>query len=650
MMVFLLYNRENLMVIDFFFQILLAIAFFFGMAGIGFLLLRIFRFRGGNVFLDSGIAYFISLCLYTLGAVSVLFTFPKKILALQLFTFLYIGISFLLLSRFVSKRRVDVFFRVHEHMSLLVIGLLAVFFFFLQIYHTSILDEWLHRPVVKSFTENGVFPLVNPLSPDLDFIHSYHYGTQIVSSALQVLTRVGVSESMDVLKLSYFIAAFVLFYGMLLRWGVRKRMAALGAFFVLFAGSSFFLLDAFSVSHIWRLKWIESEWPLNTPPSFSMAGITWVNIVLSVAFIFFLEQVLKNTKKEAVGQIALLGVLFCGFFLISEIFAILILGFFSLLFLWQIFTESRRKMKALMLACVFFLAIFSGIYATGGIVGHIANDATLFFRNLVFSNAADTGRVEIPRAVSGDNPLVTSEIFSLRGPKHWGYPAEKRILTVLEYPFLYMRNFLLEIFFFAMLAYAVWNKRVRLSVHPILSGVVATGFLLPFFFSTSYGTLNLTKLTAFSLMVLHLIGFVILFRAGSSIRKIVLIPMTVLLVFAVIPGTFLGMNMQWRWISGKGQEQACSQNPLCYKGELTDLLRRFEREHPGLKRVAVDPKNAKKVADLTNSYIYRYDDMRAEYIIDTPEWSKVRSADDEIVLASLVVLGESGKYRILKVK
>ncbi len=650
MMVFLLYNKENLMVIDFFFQIFLAISFFFGMAGIGFLLLRIFRFREGNIFLESGIAYFISLCLYTLGAVSVLFVFSEKILALQFFTLLYIGISFFLLSRSVSKRRRDIFSRVHENMFLLVVGFLAVFFFFLQIHHTSILDEWLHRPVVKSFTENGVFPLVNPLSPDLDFIHSYHYGTQIVSAAIQTLTRVGVSESMDVLKLSYFITAFVLFYGMLLEWGVRKRTATLGAFFVLFAGSSFFLLDAFSVSHIWRLKWIESEWPLNTPPSFSMAGITWVNIVLSVAFIFFLEQVLKNTKKAAAGQIALLGVLFCGFFLISEIFALLILGFFSLFFLWQIFTESRRKMKALMLACVFFLAIFSGIYATGGIVGHIANDAALFFRNLVFSNVADTGRVEIPRAVSGDNPLVTSEIFSLRDPKHWGYPAEKRILTVLEYPFLYIRNFLLEIFFFAMLAYAVWNKRVRLSVHPILLGVVATGFLLPFFFSTSYGTLNLTKLTAFSLMVLHLIGFVILFRAGSSIRKIVLIPMTVLLVFAVIPGTFLGMNMQWRWISGKGQEQACSQNPLCYKGELADLLRRFEREHPGLKRVAVDPKNAKKVVDLTNSYIYRYDDMRAEYIIDTPEWSKVRSVDDEIVLASLVVLGESGEYRILKVK
>lgn len=634
------------MIIDFLIQGVIAAVFFLGIVGVGLLLLRAFRFQDGNIFFDVGVAYFVSLCLYTVGSVSVLFLFPWKITALQVFTILYGATSVFLVFRRLPKNRSTLLCGILENKFFLITGLVAVSLFFLQIYHTSILDEWLHRPVVKSFTENGVFPLVNPLSPDQDFIHAYHYGTQIVSSAIQVLTRIGVSESMDVFKLSYFVAAFVLFYGILLKWIGEKREAVLGAFFALFAGSSFFLLDAFSVSHIWRLKWIESEWPLNVPPAYTLSGITWVNIVLSVAFIFLLEHVTKNLKGEVFRHFALLGVLFAGFFLISEIFALLLLGIFIVVAGWRSVRGSGERMRIATLMGVFLAVVSLGVYYTGGITGAFIENTVSFSRKVV----APSSQLVVADGLSTDEqPQSANSPFSFRAPKDWGYPAEKKILTVLDYPFLYIRNFLLEIFLLALFAYAVQKKKVELFEYPILSSAVAVGFLLPFFFSTSYGTLNLTKLTAFSLMALHLAGFAILFRAG--LKKTILVPMLALFIFAAIPGTLIGTNMQWKWISTKGKEQACSQNPLCYKGEFTDILRKFEKEYPGLKKIVVDQKNAKKVVDLTSSYIYKYGDKRAEYIVDTPELQKYLSEADRNELTEYQnILFESGEYRILRVK
>lgn len=624
------------MLIDFLIQGVLAGLFWGGMVGMGLGILQIYKFRFGNIFFDSGVAYFMSLCLYVIGAVSVLYAFPWKIPALQIFTGTYLLTSWILFSRFVLQKQASLLHRASAHKMFFGIGLLAVLCFFLQIYHTSILDEWLHRPVVKSFVENGIFPMVNPLSPHQDYVHSYHYGTQVASAAIQTLTVAGVSESLDIFKLSYFIAAFVLLYGILLHWIKRDMVAAFGSILVLFSGSSFFLLDSFSVSHIWSFKQLASGWPLNPPTTFSLTGITWINLILSVAFIFFLEQKLRYLKRITILEFIFLGVFFIGFFLISEIFALLVLGVFILAVTWSIIQTSKKKILSLFLISIFLSVIIAGIYLTGGVVGNFVTSTSGFFRQTFLSHEVQPQEISVP------SPL------SLRMPSDWGYPAERKILRVREYPVWYLQSFLLEVCLIILLGCAVYRKQVIWRTYPIFFGTVAIGFLVPFLFSTPYGTLNLAKMTSFSLLVLHVIGFALMMKV--DVKRSIRIFLFILFLFAAIPGILIGTNIQWRWVSHKGKEQSCSQNPLCYTGEFTDLLRKFERDYPGFKKVAVDAKNGKKVVDLTNSYIYGYDDPEAEYIIETPESAKQPSKAEYVKTKPLELLLSSGQYRISRLK
>lgn len=628
------------------------------MLGVGVFVLGLSGYNNRNIVLDLSLAYFLSLCIFTVYATAIVFIFPEKKIALLVGSLLY-GVVSIWIFIWHSKRYLDVFkdqfFKYTRFIVVFSIVTLAVtFLFFLQVYQTSILDEWLHRPIVQSFANTGVFPFINPLDPTGNYIQTYHYGAQLLAVIIQMLSRLDVSSALDVFKLSCFLGTVGLFFGLINLWteDQKKYQSLAATALALFVGSSFFLLDSFTASHIDSFFGFELQpgqrWPINVPLSYVLSGITWVNVPLAIAFVFSVDFLSRdNTGNSTLRKSVSLGIIMVGFFIISELFAVLL----SILYVGFCLIQSRWRsielVQTTLHLIVFCSIILSGVFATGGIVGNAIHQTLNHILTAPIIQQAgnpDAGSVSEKEAVDTKNDSLV--ILSFKAPQEWGYPSEKRILSFVQMPFYYLRSFLLEVCILGLFIYAFIKKKKWFLETPMTAVLMTICLLVPALFSTSFGDLNLAKLLVLGLTLLHLFVFYWLLGNRISVKKWVQAVFLVLFIFGAIPGFLMGLNIQWQLISKKGKEQYCSQNPTCYKGEFTNLLRTFENENPGLKHIQTDQKNAAKIVDLTNSYVYR----RAipgvvEYVIETPESRKVNGDRTEGE-----ILYENGDYKIWRIR
>jgi len=603
------------MVIDFFQQILYTAIFFLGIAGVGMAILKLIKYEPENVFLKVSVAFFISLCLFIITAVLLLFVVSDKLLFLKIFSILYFLASFLVFFYAYRGKAKNIGNFLKSNWLVFSVFLVVIFLFFLQLYHTSILDEWLHRPVVKFFTTNGIFPLQNPLSPGSNFIYTYHYGSEIFSSVIQLISRIGVSESLDIFKLSFFVGGFFLFYGIILRWSNGKKWyAALGAVIVLFCGASFFFVDGFTTGYLHKVKGLEQLWVMNAPFSFGICSITGIGNFLAITFVILIEDLFYRKNNFDMVTFIIFSFLFSGFFLLGELFATISLVGATLVILYKLIKRKVSIKNVLSPILIFIVLFLSGVYFSGGVVGNI-------FVNKWKSVIAEKSNVEISpikieeSVVIPTAPVkVTPKLFSFRNFSDWGYSSENEIMKIWEHPFFYLRNFFLEMILFVVFAWAFTMKKIKFSDHPCLFSLVIVCFAAPFFLSTSWGDLNFYKLTVFGLVLLHLLTFYLFARIES---KKLFIAVLILFVFGTIPGLLNGINIQWRFFSGKGGEVYCSQNPLCYDEDSSKFLIEFEKENLGLKYILNNGgRNVGKIVDLTNSYsvVANDDDLNYDYL------------------------------------
>jgi hypothetical protein len=696
----------SIMVSEFLQQSLCAFLWLFGMGGFGLLLLRFLGYRHENTALTLGLGYFVSVCAYTFLAALLLFTVDRdKIVWLESFSVVYLLLSLLSIAFFAGKkdgrgiivagaRKAYGLARRNRWTSLgvLVVALAAYFSFFLQVYRTSILDEWLHRPIVKSFLQNGAFPLVNPHDPGASFVWTYHYGPQIDVASWSLLTGLGTSESLDLFKLVTFLASSLLFYGLVFRWTGRRILSFAGSLAVLFCGSSFFLLDSFTLSHIEKVDWIGRSWGVNAPLSYGLTGINGVHIPIAVTFLYLIETVFRRSGYFSAIPMFLMGLLLAGFFLIGELFAVIILGFFGLNVLFSLAMEDRSFFQLLKACCFFVATLFLiawGIYRTGGVVGGILSQnqqlfwgvnliglcAVLVAVFLLVSVAIRflTGRVGPQRAVlllcavvfvscgvfflSIREGSMLSGLLFLRSPDEWGFPSEKRLIVWSEHPFFYLRTLMLEAAIVGLLAYALVNGKVRWRDRLVWLLAAATGMIAPFVFSSPLGDANLAKTIGLAAVLVHLSFFFIL--GSVRLDRAIFAIFMALFVFGMIPGLLMGPNIQWRWLSSQGGSIYCSQNPDCYKGEKAALLRRFEADYPGLKIVLAKGDDIRKVVDLTNAYVYSspssldkktLEDFGIGYVFLSPELSEGISEENRLHLEAYPVIMRGGDASILKVR
>lgn len=562
-----------MMSVDFLQQLFYAGLFFFGMAGVGYFLLHSFEYTHTNLLLSLGLAYFTSLCLYTALVVVGLFILPDKRMTLLVSTLVYGALSFGILGFLASKeservRSYSIQYKVQIITTSIVLGLTS-FLFFLQIYHTAILDEWLHRPVIQSFVDNGIFPLVNPLDPGSDYIRTYHYGTQVIAAALQLVFRLDVPASLDLLKLSYFIGTFFLFFGLIFAWTKKWYLSLMGAVLVLFSGSSFFFLDSFTASHLISFKgWGLAEgerWPINAALSYILTGITWVNIPLVIAFGVLLEQVaIGLIQRFRLVSILLVSILFSGFYLISELFLAVLLVSLLPYLLYACYRQGQL-LQAFGVTSVVSIFLFIGVYFSGGIIGAVLKDKVeCIIRSgcpvSIQASEVSSSPVAIVKE-SVNLQQSASSLIKFRPMNLWGYPSEKRILVIWDRPWYYVRTLLLESVIVLLLVYAAYKKIYFWKDHPVLFPILAIGLSGPFFFSTVFGNLNFSKLTTASLVLLHLFIFYLIARL--PLRKWFVGVLIVFLFLGSISGLLIGSNIQWQWISNKGKSQFCSQNPVC---------------------------------------------------------------------------------------
>ncbi len=655
------------MLFDFIQQIFLSGLFFLGIAGAGLLVIDSLLLKKENSALRMALAYFFSLCIFTLLCVFGLFIFTDKLGFVAYFTYGYFFVSAIIFGRRLFEGRKITEILKARYVWVLSAFLLAIaFLFFLQIYHTSILDEWLHRPVVNSFVHNGVFPLVNPVSADQDFIYTYHYGVHIIGASLALIFGAETSESLDLFKLANFIGAFLLFYGLLRKWLVSSYWALLSAGATIFVGSSFFLMDTFTTSHLKKIGSLGADWPSNVSLSFGLTGVTSVGALLFFAFFFTFTDVIKNWKKFRLIVPATAGILFSGFMLLGEYYAALALMYmfiFGLVLLWK----KMIDFKSALVAIVLFLAVFIPcLHYSGGLGGAMLNSVSSilsaqlssFSSGVSFSDKAREDELMQAASTTDHGEITASAVmianksaFAFKGISQWGYPSEKRILQFFDKPVYYVRSFLLEALALGLMVWLFFKRKLITSLED--KAVLFTALILvgvPFFITTAFGDLNLAKSVAVGLVLFHLYFVKTLYHMEVRYKKYVVALFVVLFFFGSIPGMVLGSNIQWQWVSSKGRAQYCSQNPLCYEGSLTALLESFERQYPGLKKVAVDRNNTKKVIDLTQSYVYPFGDNRVEYIVDTAELRKSLKDVEREELSSLEAVLERDGNRVLRVK
>lgn len=563
------------MLFDFLQQFLYATIFFFGIAGIGNLVLgRLGYSPRQQSLLNLAIAYFFSLCLYIVVVVAVLFLTPfsDKSTSLILVTVLYGTASFAILGYYLnrSRERLVDFYQSNQRFILIFFAtlLVALFLFFLQTYRTAILDEWLHRPIVSEFISHGIFPLVNPLTQDTNYIQTYHYGTQVVASAIALVFSLDASTALDVFKLSYFLATTFLFFGIIYFWTLKPYLAIAGAVLVVFSGSSFFFLDSFTASHLISFKgWGLSEgehWPINAALSYILTGITWINIPLVIAFGWLSEQLaipfFRRSSKTL--PILILGLVGVGFYLISELFLVVLLVAITPFIVYTACQEKAIK-SLLISGCIVALIVILGIFFSGGVIGKILQSKL----SCLVTSSCQTNVVESDSVVVAPSSVnierAAPGFLILRSPSLWGYPSEKRILVIWDRPWYYLRTLMLELLILVLLAYAGHKKMSIWKEHPILTVILAIGLIGPFFFSTSFLNVNFSKTTTASFVLLHIFIFYLIARL--PLQRWFAGVLIIFLFLGSISGLLIGSNIQWQWLSSKGKSQFCSQNPLCEK-------------------------------------------------------------------------------------
>ncbi len=616
------------MLFAFIVQLFFALIFFGGISGIGIFLLKLFRIEKLNIFLRFALGFFLSLAFYTAFSVLLLFVLPDKLLVLTIFTTIYFFLSFFLFIKWVWNRKGDKkkFFLsfLKEYWAVFTVLFFSLFNFFLEIYKIALLDEWLHRPIVKFFVENGIFPLRNPLSPEQIFIYSYHYGTQIVGSALKLIfPLLTVSESLDVMKLGFFMASFLLFFGIIQQWSSNKFYSLLGATLLIFCGGSFFLFDIFSNSYLREMIYVR---PFNYPLAFSLAGITWINLPISVAFTFFLQELFLKKKNYFNFSLLFLAPLFIGFFLISELFGILMAGLVGFSILLNLIRNKNPKMNILVgLSFLFFLS--TGIFLTGGVI------ANLFKENSGFHN-----------------------LVSFRNFNNWGYPNELNTITRLsQFPMRYFKDFFLEIIILFIITLGLIKRKISLADHPLFFLALPITFLIPFIISISMGDLNLYKLTAFGILVLHLLIF---YYFSLKKRSILFYFLTVMFVLGSIPAVLFDFKIQFG-SSDIDKGLRCAQNDLCYDQNIVGIFKDFEKNNPGLKNILVSPNDSPYVVDLSNSFAINnlgllsskesLQKSNVQYIFDSPDLESLLDKNSLEELKKYEKIEETGNYKILKV-
>jgi len=611
---------------DFFAQFFFGMVFFAGIFGAGLLILKLFKIETTNFFLEASLAFFTSLTLFTTLSVSLLFLLPDKRATLAVFTVVYFLFSFgIFVWRLWTAGGRTFLPHLKKHWGAYVVLILLVFSFFLAIYKTSILDEWLHRPVVKFFLENGMFPLKNPFNPAHALTTTYHYGTQIIGAAIALVFRTGVSESLDVMKIGFFAAAYLLFFGLLFEWSRTRWYALAGAAFLLLCGGSFFIFDNFSTSHV-RFWGEYIGRPFNYPLSYSMAGITWVNIPLTAAFAVFLQKFfLGKGKGFSFWPYLFLAPLIVGFFLISELFGILTIGFVFFLTIWNFFQKDIPK-KNIIFAFSFLLIFLAGLFFTGGVVGNFFKDGSRL-----------------------------NGVATLRSVSNWGYPNDHNKTVIFSQSLVqYLKDFLLEILALVILAVGLARKKISFAGQPLFFLAVPICLVAPFVISTSMGNLNLFKLAAFGILALHIL---LLFYFSVNRRGWIFAIVAILFVFGSVPVLLADFNIQFGK-SSLARHIRCAENDLCYDPAQAGLLKVFERSFPGVKRICVAADDREIVADLTNSFVVgcpkdfgveALKNNRIEYIFDTSKLKKKMSDEQRALLENYEAVGQSGKTKILKV-
>ena len=581
------------MLIDFLIQIFFALIFFLIIAGTGSILLGILSFRTNNPFLYSAIAFFTSLCFYIFLAVPFLTYLPNKLLVLKIFSGAYFLVSFLILSYFYQKfswNKIGLFFRKNWLVFLATFFVLGIFF--LQIYQTALFDEWLHRPVVNRFISNGEFPFINPYNSKNNLNESYHYGLYIPTATVQLFTNLTVSESLDILKLSFAIASFFLIYGIIFEFSKKKKLAILGGIFILFSGGLSFFISIFVLGdfNIWN----HAISFFNNPVLFLMAGITWINLMLSLAFIWIIEQVFYKKAQFNFWQILIFLLLLGGFYLISELFVVLILILFGLAILINLFRKKISFRKLILILGFLIFGLLSIVLLVGG--------------------TADS-------LISLGKSVEIKNILTYRHFGNWGYPNSYEILGKDDWT-AYIKSYLLNFLILVLFGFFLFFKKTRqefiktFKKLPLIWLALFICALVPFLFSTVYGDINLAKLKDLWPPLLYLLFFYLIYRLNY--KKAILIPFSILFILSSLPIIIVNTGIQCK-NNDRYENLRCRENNLCYSEKEVVILRRFEKENSDKNKVIlINRKDEPKLIDETNSKLeFISDNITEEFLLNS---------------------------------
>lgn len=619
------------MIVDFLLQFFLSLIFIIGLVGVGLLILKVLGISQNNKSLTVALAFFVSLCAYTTGGVFLLFIFPNPLQVLAVYSIIYFLVSVIILCKYVySKREVflnkEYFLRCcNTYWPVAIMILFVVAVFFLGIYKTALLDEWLHRPIVKFFIENNQFPLKNPYDFLTNFTATYHYGMHIAVASVENIFHIGVSQSMDVVKIGIVIATLLLIYGVIRVWGVNKKMAIWGAILILFAGGSFFLFDGFSANHLglWNSLYHHGVPTLNYSLLYTLNGITWVNVPLAFASLLIVYDLFYSHKNFRIVVIILLSFIFAGLFLISELFGVALLLLVVILIIKSFFQRHNNKINIITAVIIFILLTVGGIYFGGGLL-------TKTFTN---------------------NPSL-SQFLTLRSPTHWGYPTINEILTPVHNFGAYIRNFLLEFLALIIFIIAIFRKKVSFTKTPFILWVCIAMFIIPFIFSTSFGNTNLYKLTHFGIFIAHIILFAyIMNQQRIWLRNIVI----GLFIFSALPIVLVNGMIQWG-NSPQAQSLRCAQNDLCYPNNVMEVLSELQKYDSNIKYVFTGSENdTEEVVSMSNSYSIPYnpnfiiENVGRRYIFVSPQSFGNLGQQQLDYLLSLKKISEHGGYVVYSI-
>ncbi len=592
------------------------------------LFLRVFKIEIGNTPLALALSFFISLSAYVAGGVIFLFLIRgNSLLVLKNFSLMYVICSYLIIGYFLFKRvrekKVLLTPFIKKYGVVFFSLLFVVFIFSLGAYKTVLWDEWLHRPVIKFFLTNGEFPFKNPYNRYDNFTYSYHYGLYLLVSAIQLLTNIGISESLDVMKISFVIASFMLFFGLLYKWSSQKYYSLTGTVLLLLSGSSFFFNDGFSVNY-WFM-WGEKVEAMNYPLLNSLLGITWVNLPATLAFIIIIEKLFYYKSSYYFNIISSLIFLLVGYFLISELFSVLLILCLFALAIKNILNRNISLARAVLLSVIFVVVITMGIYISGGVMAGAFQDF--------------------------------GGLLSIRNLHSWGYPSwiypstYYSIISPASNWLFYLKNYLLEFVIAAILVYGIYKKKITILQQPLMLACLLITFIVPFIFTTRYGDINLYKLTFLGILLMHMLFF---YYYSINFKTPVYYLVVVLFVIGSLPLIFSNYHIR-HGDTAIGKLFRCVQNDLCYNRSVVYVLNKLENK-PGIKYVLTAPVNALEVVDIVNAYAINYSGIlnpdylgreKIQYIFLTPSLRLMLTKQQLNYLDSLEIIAEKDEFKIL---